>query len=94
MFCRPTPWVERAYAKDLSLALGIHLRTIQRAMKVVHEKLQLKERAWITVDEFIRMTELPNGDEIHERLSLLLDERWKRIENRHKLRNDLEDDDE
>jgi hypothetical protein len=57
-------------------------------MKVVHEKLELKERAWITVDEFIRMTELPNRDEIHERLSLLLEARWNEIKDKHNLDDD------
>jgi hypothetical protein len=64
-------------------------------MKAVHEKLELKERAWLTVDEFLRMTELPNRDVIHERLSLLMEERWKRIKDKHKLgdgENEEEDD--
>ncbi|HEX6430147.1 MAG TPA: hypothetical protein VF008_20775 [Niastella sp.] len=94
MFCRYGPYVERAYAKDLAIALGIPLRTIQRAMKVVHEKLELKVRSWITVDEFINMIELPNRDVIHERLSLLLQERWKQIEDKHKLDDDEDKDDD
>lgn len=92
MYCRKGPWVERAYAKDLSIALGIELRTVQRAMKMIHDKLQLKVRSWITVDEFISLNELPNGDVIHERLSELLVERWKRIKDKHKL--DGDDDEE
>jgi hypothetical protein len=91
MFCRDAPYVERAYAKDLALALGIHERTIQRAIKMVHEKLQLKARSWVTVDEFINIHELPNRDVIHERLSQLMEERWKRIKDKHKLGGDDDD---
>ena len=88
MYCRPAPYVERAYAKDLAIVLGIELRTVQRAIKMIHEKLELKMRAWVTVDEFINMNELPNRDVIHERLSLLMRERWKQIEDKHKLEDD------
>jgi hypothetical protein len=94
MYCRVGPWVERAYAKDLSIALGIELRTVQRAMKMIHDKLELKVRSWITVDEFIKMNELPNGYVIHERLSQLLVERWKRIADKHKLGGGEEEEEE
>lgn len=92
MYSRAAPYVVRAYAKDLSMALDMKLRTVQRAIKTVKDKLELKERAWLTVDEFIDMHALPNPEIIHEKLSQLLQERWKEIEDKHKL--DDEDDDE
>lgn len=88
MYSRPAPYVVRAYAKDLAIALDIHLRTVQRSMKIIKDKLQLKERAWLTVEEFIIMNELPNPDVIHEKLSRLMQERWKQVKDKQ------EEDDE
>lgn len=87
MFCRAAPYVERAYAKDLAIVLNIHERTVQRAIKLVHEKLELKVRAWVTVDEFCTFHELPDRD-IHEKLSKLMQERWKRIKTKKKDEDD------
>lgn len=92
MFSRPAPYIVRAYAKDLAIALDIHLRTVQRAIKTIREKLELKERAWVTVDEFIDMHALPNPEIIHEKLSRIMQERWKEVKDRQK--EDDEDDDE
>jgi hypothetical protein len=91
MFSRPAPYVERAYVKDLAIVLNITERTIQRAVKAVHKKLELKMRSWVTVDEFIDMHQLPNREAIHEKLTKLMQDRWKAVKNKHKLDDDETD---
>lgn len=83
MYSRLGPYIEKAVTKDLAEALNLGEKTVERAIKKVKDELKLKHRAWVTVDEFCDMFGYPAG-EVHQKLSRLLHEKWKRVKDKHK----------
>ena len=92
LFSRPAPYFIHVSTKELALAIGKSIKTTERAKKLVHEKLGLKLRADITVDEFCKMFEYSEEERvrIHQKLADIREGKWKNIRDRH--RNKEEDE--
>ena len=89
MCCRVPPYFIHVSTKELALALGYHYKTVERAKKLVHEKLQLKARTDITVDEFCMVFNYPQADidKIHQNLAYIREGKWKKIREIHKTKH-------
>jgi hypothetical protein len=81
MCCRVPPYFIHVSTKDLALALGLHYKTVERAKKLVHETLDLKIRADITVDEFCMAMKYPQEvvDKVHQNLAYIREGKWKQL---------------
>lgn len=81
MFCRVPPYFIHVSTKDLALATGYHYKTVQRAKKLAHEKLGLKERADVTVDEFCKEFKYTQDDidKVHQNLAYIREGKWKQL---------------
>lgn len=86
MCCRVPPYFIHVSTKELALALGLHYKTVERAKKLVHSKLDLKDRADVTVDEFCMAFSYKQDDidKIHQNLALIRQGKWKEIKERHR----------
>lgn len=86
MFCRLPPYFIHVSTKELALALGKSYKTVERAKKLAHGLLQLKERADVTVDEFCKAFTYPQDeiDKIHQNLEYIREGKWNKIKEIHK----------
>lgn len=90
MCCRVPPYFIHVSTKELALAIGKHYKTVERAKKLIHEKLDLKERADVTVDEFCNMLNYTQDDidKIHQNLEYIRQGKWKKIRDMYKKKDD------
>lgn len=86
MFSRVSPYFIHVSTKELALAIGKGYKTIERAKKLAHKKLQLKDRAVVTVDEFCEAFTYKQEDidKIHQNLALIREGKWKKVKERHR----------
>lgn len=89
MFCRVAPYFIHVSTKELALAIGKHYKTVERAKKLVHEKLGLLERADVTVDEFCKILgySQDDTDKIHQNLECIRQGKWKKIKDIHNTKD-------
>ncbi|MCS3799017.1 hypothetical protein [Niastella sp. OAS944] len=85
MCSRLPPYFIHVSTKELALALGYHYKTVERAKKLVHDTLQLKERADITVDEFCKIFNYKQEDidKVHQNLEYIRLGKWNKIKEIH-----------
>jgi hypothetical protein len=81
MFCRVPPYFIHVSTKDLALAIGKHYKTVERAKKMAHEKLELKRSADVTVDEFCKEFQYTQKDidNVHQNLAYIREGKWKKL---------------
>lgn len=86
MYCRVPPYFIHVSTKELALALGYNYKTVERPKKVAHKKLELKDRADVTVDEFCRVFTYPQEDidNIHQNLAYIREGKWNKIKEIHR----------
>ena len=85
MCSRMPPYFIHVSTKELALALGLSVRTVQRAMQEIHAELQLKIRSQVTVDEFCEMSGYKwDTDKIHQNLEYIRAGKWNEIKEIHK----------
>lgn len=85
MCCMMPPYFIHVSTKELALAVGLSVRTVQRAMQEIHAELQLKIRSQVTVDEFCEMSGYKDDkDKIHQNLAYIREGKWNKIKEIHK----------
>jgi hypothetical protein len=85
MCSRVPPYFIHVSNKELALAVGLAVRTVQRAMQGIHAEMQLKKRSQVTVDEFCKMCNYElDRENIHQNLAYIREGKWNKIKEIHK----------